>query len=696
MVWLTGENLAKMQEPEPKTELREGYGLLYQYLGGLYHGLNKYWLIIGFKIPKLYYRSHLDLINPEFCKEATNLARGTHLIGWSCQETWNVVMRNKERTELLQQELDHLIGYELPAVIPGFNPGDVGMDLGTEAFKDRNKDHCEVCKEKVKRTNITNLDPEKVMQWERRFVQFTAHLSLIEQNEQGINSPWPYQKVIEPEPVGPVPTYPQNKWPSTPTTTTPTKPSTRRPRPTRKPRPQNQAQQGQNDRDKREIHLINNTMNKLNLTQELNDILLNLTTQYDTTNETHNRTKRWLFDAIGLAMDGVNMYLDHKSRKKVEKGIDLLKKRMGNMEGRMVNLENEMVSVAEAAFADINRIMDILGEVQGELQYIYWSLSELNNKIEVQGQRLGELTKAFILVTRLMTQVIDYQEREINLLMHLITELNHVLDALDTLSTGYLSHSVIPPYMLAQMIREVRETLILSYPEFELVLNQVHQYYNIPIGSFTYSDGILAIQVPLLVKPKLQEPLMMYQLRTVPVPYHMDIDMVSEKENRFAYTWLKMQKPLLAMSEDTYIDLTDQALKNCLYIGKTYYCQDVFLMRHKNFHTCGSAIYFRRNIDEIRELCDFEYYPHLVPEPELLDEGNRLLLTGLPNGWTYYCSHDEQIPTPVDSGSYVIVEKTDLCRCSISAGPWYIQENMAFCAEDLDTKFSFIIQLIWQ
>ena len=124
--------------------------------------------------------------------------------------------------------------------------------------------------------------------------------------------------------------------------------------------------------------------------------------------------------------------------------------------------------------------------------------------------------------------------------------------------------------------------MIINFPEFELVIDQVHQYFNIPIGSFTYQDGMLAFQVPLLVKPKLQEPLMLYQIKTIPVPYHMNLDMVEADENRFAHTKLELDKPLLAMSKDTYIDLRDQDLTKCMQIALPHVWKCLCLIRNKS------------------------------------------------------------------------------------------------------------------
>ena len=32
------------------------------------------------------------------------------------------------------------------------------------------------------------------------------------------------------------------------------------------------------------------------------------------------------------------------------------------------------------------------------------------------------------------------------------------------------------------------------------------------------------------------------------------------------------------------------------------------------------------------------------------------------------------------------MDKSDLCQCSISAGTWYIQENIVYCIDKVDTK----------
>ena len=90
------------------------------------------------------------------------------------------------------------------------------------------------------------------------------------------------------------------------------------------------------------------------------------------------------------------------------------------------------------------------------------------------------------------------------------SELDHILDALDNLSNTLLSHSVIRPSVLKRMIEHVRQQLAEKYSNYELVITEVHDYYNIPVSSFDYMDGILGVFVPLFIRQSLQESMYIY------------------------------------------------------------------------------------------------------------------------------------------------------------------------------------------
>ena len=65
-------------------------------------------------------------------------------------------------------------------------------------------------------------------------------------------------------------------------------------------------------------------------------------------------------------------------------------------------------------------------------------------------------------------------ERYLALYIQTISELDHLLDALDNLSNNLLSHSVIAPNVLKSLIDHVKEQLSEKYPDYELVIDEVH------------------------------------------------------------------------------------------------------------------------------------------------------------------------------------------------------------------------------
>ena len=190
-----------------------------------------------------------------------------------------------------------------------------------------------------------------------------------------------------------------------------------------------------------------------------------------------------------------------------------------------------------------------------------------------------------------------------------------------------------------------------KYPEFELVLEDTHNYYNLPLVVYAYNKGVIAVQIPMFLKSRLQEPLHLYNLRTVPVPFHINEREMDEQESKYTHTKLIPSTEILGMSSDTYINLDRYDLEECYKIGTVYFCEILFLTRQKSEHTCESAIYHYEHFSEIKRKCTFEYYPYLEPEPELLDAGNFLLLSHLPTPWTVHCKHTDQVSGPLEESA---------------------------------------------
>ena len=105
---------------------------------------------------------------------------------------------------------------------------------------------------------------------------------------------------------------------------------------------------------------------------------------------------------------------------------------------------------------------------------------------------------------------------------------------------------------------EVKKTLQISNPDYDLVLGKLHLCYDIPLITFGIDkDMNLIIQFPVFVQPYTH----LYQLETVSIPS------LDKNTNAHSYTHLQIGKLYIALNSETYISLRQQELKSCKRIG---------------------------------------------------------------------------------------------------------------------------------
>ncbi len=174
---------------------------------------------------------------------------------------------------------------------------------------------------------------------------------------------------------------------------------------------------------------------------------------------------------------------------------------------------------------------------------------------------------------------------------YMMTEIEFLMDAMDSLSDGLISHKLIEPMNLQQMIDQVDESVKNRYPEYTVVMDQVQQYFDLPLVRFTCHKEQLVLQIPVYIQHYTENPLDLYYLHTVPVPLNINQQLLATKMEPHPYTQIHPKEPLLALSYSTYVPLTEKDLHNCYHFGKYYLCEHTFLSQRSSTHTCESAIY---------------------------------------------------------------------------------------------------------
>ena len=111
------------------------------------------------------------------------------------------------------------------------------------------------------------------------------------------------------------------------------------------------------------------------------------------------------------------------------------------------------------------------------------------------------------------------QDKYISLYRELITLLHTYVSTIRILAKGYLPNTFIKPAKLQEILSDVKKLLQTTNPDYDLALDRLHLYYDMPFITFSIDkDMNLIIQFPVFIQPHTQKPLILYQLETVPVP----------------------------------------------------------------------------------------------------------------------------------------------------------------------------------
>ena len=93
--------------------------------------------------------------------------------------------------------------------------------------------------------------------------------------------------------------------------------------------------------------------------------------------------------------------------------------------------------------------------------------------------------------------------------------------AIRILVKGYLPISLITLLKLKEILNAVRNTVRKTNPDYDLVIKRLHLYYNMKLDTSDIDrNRNLIIQFPVFIQAYTQQPLILYQIETVPVLNH--------------------------------------------------------------------------------------------------------------------------------------------------------------------------------
>ena len=132
-----------------------------------------------------------------------------------------------------------------------------------------------------------------------------------------------------------------------------------------------------------------------------------------------------------------------------------------------------------------------------------------------------------------------------------------------------------------------------TIPDCDIVMKRLHLYYDMKLVTFGIDrKRNFIIQFPVFIQLYTQQPMILYQLETVPVP------VIGRTTKADAYK----QHQIKQSYTEIYINIRQQ--ENRLWI----LLQRLFVVGHKSRYSCKSGIYFDLDKEIVKQNCEFKFY----------------------------------------------------------------------------------------
>ena len=237
------------------------------------------------------------------------------------------------------------------------------------------------------------------------------------------------------------------------------------------------------------------------------------------------------------------------------------------------------------------------------------------------------------------------------------------LIGIENLNLGYLTHHILDPQVLTKYLEIIEDDLEDTASEYEPVFTSEYQYYGNYLASLTNTIDDLLLQLPILLKLKVQVPVSLFSIGTVPVPLDAETYIGDKRE----YTQIILETEYIALTDNNYVPLTQVQISLCAKIGYTYYCEYAHLLKERTAHTCMSSIYYDQESKIKANQCKTVVTFDNTLDSKILDVGNILIFFNLQKPWTIACKDVSRV-FEIEYSTYHILNSSELCECSLKAG----------------------------
>ena len=387
----------------------------------------------------------------------------------------------------------------------------------------------------------------------------------------------------------------------------------------------------------------------------------------------------------GMLIKGINALVDAKRVNSFNNAIKMLNANVEITHNRLVTLENRTSLIVKAIMPVLKHLKSQINKTNEQLASQYRLMSSAHNRYNLLFRQMHEMQMihhfALLLFKNYLTIQVGTLQRIHRQYIRYESALDDTLIGIENLNSRYLTHCILDPQVLTKYLEIIEDDLEEKAPEYEPVFTSVYQYYGNFLVSFTNTIDDLLLQLPILIKLKVQVPMSLFSIETVPVP----LDAETYIGDKTEYTQIIPETEYIALTDNNYVPLTQVQISLCAKIGYVYYCEYAHLLKKCTEHTCMSAIYYDQESEIKENQCKTIVTFNNTLQYKILDAGNILILLNLQKPWTITCKDVSRV-FEIEYSTYCILNRSELCECLLTAGNYLLSQTDTNCRDMPDAR----------
>ena len=329
----------------------------------------------------------------------------------------------------------------------------------------------------------------------------------------------------------------------------------------------------------------------------------------------------------GMLIKGINALIDEKRVNSFNNAIKMLNANVEITHNRLVTLENRTPMMAKAVMPVLKDLKSQINKANEQLASQYRMMSSAHTRYNLLFRQMHKMQMihhfALLLFKNYLTIQVGTLQRIHRQYIRYESVLDDTLIVIENLNSGYLTHQILDLQVLTKYLEIIEYDLEDTAPEYEPVFTSVYQYYGNSLASFTNTIDDLLLQLPILIKLKVQVPMLLFSIETVLVP----LDAETYIGDKGEYTQIIPETEYITLTDNNYVPLTQVQISLCAKIGYMYYCEYAHLLNKCTKHTCILATYYDQGSEIKANQCQTIVTFDNTLESKILDTGNILIFS---------------------------------------------------------------------